>query len=493
MSSRARTVSSAKRGAARAHARKSAVSQGKSKPMRSMRANRGPGSQRSSSAAVKPPAAIGTDVRDGVNTGMVWKNSNTVRDHFATRFEKVADLVTTTTAFDLIQDYYLNPGNSVLFPVFSQIAVTYEEYICHRLRFWYRGEEYTASGSNVTAGLLIYATNMDPDDATFTSTNQMENYEGSVSGPPFSGHFVHDVLEARHKRGKSKQGGGLALNQYFVYASGNQAAPSGQAAKFYDMGLFQVASVGTQTASPAGELWVEHSWTLIRRKQQTPIGQSNLYAHIVEGPAATAATATAYLGTTGGVVRAGSTIPTVATKTTFTLPLAGVYLVVGLFDSGCSSAATFTPGANIAGTAILIDSSSATLGNFAAAGNSFIIYIATVSGSGTAAANTMTIGACAGLASGTTDIFIVQVSGGIALNPPSRGPRPAGQDGLLEAGIASLLQRMKRLERGVVVTEPDTPPDDDDCKVVAINPLTQSVHIPASRLSELLGLGHRPK
>jgi len=146
-------------------------------------------------------------VNDGVNVGMVWKNSNTVRDFFKPRFEKVCDLVTAGTAFAIVKQFYLNPGNNLLFPVFSKIASTYEEYVCHRLRFWYRGEEYMASGSTLTAGIIAYATNMDPDDSTFSNIDQMENYEASVSGPPFAGHFCHDVSVAHKTRGRNRSKG----------------------------------------------------------------------------------------------------------------------------------------------------------------------------------------------------------------------------------------------------------------------------------------------
>jgi len=487
MSSRSKSVAKAKRNAPRAQASKLGASLQRA-VSKLARGAKGQSRTRSGAAysAVHPPAGVGSAVRDGLNVGMVWQNTNTVRDKFTRRFEKVCDLPTTTTAFALIQNFYLNPGNILLFPVFSQIASTYEEYICHRLRFWYRGMEYTASGSAVTAGLIIYATNMDPDDSTFTSTSQMENYEGSISGPPFSGVFMHDVLQSRVSRGKSKNGSGLALNQYFVYSSANQEAPSGQPGKFYDLGQFQIASVGTQTASPAGELWVEHEWTMIRRKQQTPIGQNSLYAHIVEGPAGTAAASgSAFLGTTGGLVRAGSTIPTVCGKATFTLPLAGTYLVSWAFVGSVTGGATLTPGSAIAALSVMEDSTTGVVDTTDGSNNTIGMAVYNVSATGTGAANTITLSTLTSLAAGKADIFICQVSGGVTSAKPSTAQ--------IEAAYGLLVQRMDRLERGVVVTEPDTPPDRDDIKTAEVNPMTQSVHIPASRLHEFLGLVRNAK
>jgi hypothetical protein len=435
-----------------------------------------------------------SSVNDGVNVGMVWKNSGQVRDHFNRRFEKVADLVTSQTAFQILQSLYLNPGNSVLFPVFSQIASTYEEYICHLMRFWYRGEEYMASGSNTSAGIIAYATNMDPDDTAFTNLSQMENYEGSVSGPPFAGHFVHSVGDVHMNRGRNRnKGGGMALNQYFVYSSANQAAPASSTSKFYDLGLFQIASNGTQTASPAGELWVEHEWTLIRRKQETPIGQQALYAHIVEGPAASAATTTAYLGSTGGILMSGSTIPCVSTKIAFSIPIPGTFLVVATTTGSVTGTLTVSGGANMStGPLVMQDStvSHVNINDGSTTSTTLTLLVVNIGGTGTG--NNVTLSGAAGLASGKTDIFITQVSGGITLSKS----RPSVNQ--ISDAFAALCERFdgleKRLSQAPVlglsltsVSEPDTP-----CEEIKETELESSVHISKTAAEQLLrGLGLR--
>lgn len=436
---------------------------------------------------IKSIPGVMSSVSDGVNVGMVWKNSNQVRDHFNRRFEKVTDLVAASTAFALIQNFYLNPGNSVLFPVFSQIASTYEEFICHLMRFWYRGEEYMASGSNTSAGIVAMATNMDPDDSTFSNISQLENYEGSVSGPPFTGHFCHDVAETHKSRGRNKSmGSSMALNQYFVYSSANQAAPASSTAKFYDLGQFQVAINGCQAAAPMGELWVEHEWTLIRRKQETPLGQQALYAHIQEGPAASAAAATP-LGTSGGVLKSGSTISSVLTTTTFTMPVAGTYVVVTIFNGSAASASTLTPGANITGLNLLTDNSASAIAA-SAGGDGLGVAVYTVSQNGTGAGNTVTLGNVTSLASGKTDIFICQISSGatLALRKPSTNQ-------IVDA-FAALCERFDGLEKKLsqsqntlisVVSEPDTPFEEEKG-----TELQSSVHISRSTAQQLLrGLG----
>jgi len=438
-----------------------------------------------------PPKNVASSVTDGVNVGMVWKNSNQVRDHFNRRFEKVMDIPVASTAFALIQNFFLNPGNSLLFPVFSQIASTYEEYICHLLRFWYRGEEYMASGTLTSAGIIAMATNMDPDDATFTNVTQLENYEGSVSGPPFAGHFVHDVSIAHKSRGRNRsKGDALALNQYFVFSSANIAAPTGQAAKFYDMGQFQLVSNGAQAATPAGELWVEHEWTLIRRKQETPIGQQVLYAHVIEGPLASAAAAASkFLGTTGGTLVTGSTIPVVSTASTFTLPIAGTFVLTFSTVGSTTVVATFTPGGNITATPTILVDSSAAAANAVAAGTSVQVAVFTVSANGTGAANTITITGLTSLAAGKVDIFITQISGGALLALKSKDTQ--------KEAFAALCERFDELEKKLArsqtlsltaVSEPDTPCEE----IKETDGLDSSVHISKSTAEQLLrGLGLR--
>jgi len=213
-------------------------------------------------------------VSDGVNVGSVWKNTTAEKVTFPIAREKFADLTSSGTTLQTLVQQYLNPGNSELFPIFSQIAKNYEEYIPHHLKVFFRTEEYMASGTVVSAGLAAMGTNFDPDAPNFATMTELENYEHSISGPPFSGIMVHDVLEERRKRGNQRGGAGdLALKNYFVNFSPNQAAPTGTPSKFYDIGNFQALVNGTQ-AGVVGELWIEYGFTLIRRLQQpgAPLG-----------------------------------------------------------------------------------------------------------------------------------------------------------------------------------------------------------------------------
>jgi len=351
---------------------------------------------------------------DGLNASVVMQNNSRIEDKFAVRFEKIADVTGSTTAFAIIKQLYINPGNTVLHPVFAQTAGTYEQYRINVMKFHYVTRSYTASGSNVAAGRLIMATNFDVDDSAFTTTDQMENYEKSIAFEPYSKHVIHDVLQARRSRGGGMQD--VPLKNYFVYTSANSETPVTGNGKFYDVGNFQFAASGTvDSTSLIGELWVEYSYTMIRPKQNIPLGGALLSSHIVESPAASAAAAASkFLGTTGGVLRAGSNIPSVMTASTFTLPIAGQFLVSCAFFANVTGGLTLTPGSNITAYSLLEDSATGSL-SATSGGNCAYVSMWNVNAAGTGAANTMTISVLTGLASGTADIFICQVPGNLTL------------------------------------------------------------------------------
>jgi len=208
---------------------------------------------------------------DGISIMKTIHNSSVIEDHFSVRREKVANIIgTTNTTLNTNLALYLNPGNSVLFPIFSQIAATYEQFRVNELIFSYETEAYAASGTNVSAGKVILATNYDPADSNFSTDTQMENYFNSDRGAPFC-EVIHDVLLGDHALKDEP------LKTYFVNSSANLIAPTSDSTnnKFYDLGLFQLCTQGNASSSAEiGELYVTYSFTMIRPKQQTPAGQN---------------------------------------------------------------------------------------------------------------------------------------------------------------------------------------------------------------------------
>lgn len=404
-------------------------------------------------------------VTDGISIMKTIHNGSTIEDTFQVRREKVKNIVGSTgSTLTINSSFYLNPGNQSLFPIFSQIAATYAEYRVNTLVLSYETEAYAASGSSVSAGKVILATNYDPKAALFTSDQAMENEYNSDRGAPYS-ELVHDVLEGEHAL-KSDP-----LKNYFVYSSANAAAPTGTDSKFCDVGLFQLGTQGTvDGTSEIGELYVTYSFTMIR-PQQPVSGNQLLQAHIVESAAGTAAAAgSAFLGTTGGVLRAGSTLPCVMTSNTFTLPAAGTFFVSAVWAGSVAAVPTFSPGTNIT----LIQQLEDNLANKASAVSSNItvgLWWYNVTAAGTGTANTVTITGLTSLASGTADIIISQIGSGL-LEPrdPFRRLDVETRDELTE--LRSEVQEMRRFLHSI--RKPRVAEIDSDFEDEQKQPLSQS-------------------
>jgi hypothetical protein len=397
---------------------------------------------------------------DGLNKALQMHNSSSIVDHFPRRMEKVCDIIPTSTSFAVFQALFLNPGNTVLLPIFSKIAAVYEQYRWRFLRFHYVSEAYTASGSNISAGKVIMGTNFDPDDAQFTSATQMENYTGSDRGAPFT-NFCHDVLKSL-KANRTNP-----LREYFVNASANQGTPGVSTDKFYDMGLFQFATAGlpSDSAIEYGELYVEFEVDMIRPKQPDASGSSSvLYAHITEG-AATSATGAHPLGTTGGVLSADSTLNSVSTTTTFTLPVAGKWLVSASWITTASDVGApvaFAGGANITGLDLIYDDAMSFIQIQTNAG-ACAQYVCSVTASGTGAANTITVSGLTSLTVGTCDIFIAQLPTTVDLVARKRGDVATLKGQVAELGrmMKALLLKIPDNDGHIIMCE-----EKDDCEVV---------------------------
>jgi hypothetical protein len=274
-------------------------------------------------------------VSDGVNIGTIWKNTTGERVTFPIAREKFVDLTATGSTFQTLVQQYINPGNTSLFPIFSKIAQNYEQYECKHLKVMFRTEEYMASGSVVSAGLACLSTNFDPDAANFATFTQAENYEHSISGAPFSGIIEHDILaehRARYGSKSGRRGNDLSLNNYYVNYSPNQLAPGSTPAKFYDMGNFQFLVNQAVQAGLIGELWIEYSFTLIRRLQPAGSPQGGV-AHFSAITGATGAQLT------GMVLQPGYTLPGITmTGQVITLPagIPGNYMMIAQLQAATS-------------------------------------------------------------------------------------------------------------------------------------------------------------
>jgi len=101
------------------------------------------------------------------------------------------------------------------------------------------------NSTNTALGTVVMATNYNVLEANFVNKQQMESYEFSTSGVP-SQNMIHPIECAKGKNLFDR----LHVRGYGVPALGDQ--------RIYDMGNFQLATVGSQAAADIGELWVSY-------------------------------------------------------------------------------------------------------------------------------------------------------------------------------------------------------------------------------------------
>jgi hypothetical protein len=328
--------------------------------------------------------------------------------------------ITGSTSFTT-EGFYINPGNPFTFPWLSNVAQHYEEYELLGLVFEYKATSGVSVGSTNTAlGTVVMTTNYNAADPVFTTKQQMEAYLFTTSGSPFD-HQIHPVECAR---------GANVLNH--LYTRGTVATPDGTDLRLYDLGLFQIATVGMQAANVIGELWVSYNVRLYKPRLPSSLSEGVNFMHIVSSPANNAATAAARLGTTGGVLRSSSTLTSTMTTNSFTLNQAGFYCVSASWVGATITAtAVFSLGSNMGFKTLLNDDTNTQSASFiATAANTLAIIQVAAEGDG--AANTVTISGLTTMTAADADIFVTLVPEHVNLQ-----------------STKSLLQRISELETTV--------------------------------------------
>lgn len=159
--------------------------------------------------------------------------------------------ITGSTAFSS-RPYLIQPGSTVTFPWLSQIAKGFQQYKFHGLVFCFNSTSASALNSTNTAlGTLIMATQYNVNRPAFTSKLEMEGYEFSCATKPCDS-LLHPI-ECDPKQ--------LVMENLYIRSG---AVPSGEDARLYDLGQFQLATVGMQAAANIGELWVTYDVELLK-------------------------------------------------------------------------------------------------------------------------------------------------------------------------------------------------------------------------------------
>jgi len=371
-------------------------------------------------------------VSDGLNSGLVTVNNTVIVDHFPKRREKIFDIKIPSGyagGFTLLNGQpggvgfngiFINPGNLAMCPIFANIASTYEEYEINSLAFVYETEEYVGVGTGAySAGKVCMATNYNPDSGTFADMTEMENYQGSIKGPPYARKMIHRVDVGRAKK----------LNPtkvWYVNNSVNSKSPAGDPqAKFYDLGLFQFGIDGLPTDMPVGtqigELYVEYSFNMIRPKQSLVSdnfdNSISSVTHLVD------AGETAPNHGTADVVNPFGTSPMVIESdsnevqylapggSAITILEPGRYIVDGTWANpvNITSVPTVAHGANIVTVNDFNNDAGPGYATFQGA-IATLQYIFDVIALGTSVANQLTVSGLTGLSGGLVDLLITRVA-----------------------------------------------------------------------------------
>jgi len=163
------------------------------------------------------------------------------------RMEYIGDIHSSQSFINFAFD--INPGIPTCFPWLSTQAGGYEEYRVNHIKFIFRTlstDSVVTTNSSGSLGAVVMATEYNPYAGPMGNKQQMENYEGAKSCKP-SRSMVHHVSVARRNN---------PLKTFYIRTG---KVPEGQDIRFYDVGLFQIATVGMQSnGGLCGELWVDY-------------------------------------------------------------------------------------------------------------------------------------------------------------------------------------------------------------------------------------------
>lgn len=318
--------------------------------------------------------------------------------------EYLADL-SGSTAFS-INSMPVNPGIQSSFPWLSQIANQFEEYEMLGLVYEFRPLSGMAvSTSSASLGAVIYATDYNPYNPTFPNKQTMESYEFATSTVPFN-EMLHPV---------ECKPGSAVLTKKFV----RSGAVTTGTLQLYDLGNFEYATQGMQSAYVVGELWVSYHVRLSKpRLDLTPYEGS---CRIVSTPPFTAGVSSVQ-GTSGWAF-AGPQLGGVSFVYSSGIPgrpiqisNVGYYFVVANFANqlvtGVAGGPVLVTGTNIIGNPFVFwtgGASSPSLSSGSGTVGQSVYYLQVVT-AGNSVENQINL-TNSGAANATTSVFICRLTG----------------------------------------------------------------------------------
>jgi hypothetical protein len=212
----------------------------------------------------------------GMNPPQVVNSFN--NGGFIVRHREYLRDINATTAFTLTS-LNINPGLVASFPWLAAVADQFEQYRFRGLVFEFKSlssDAVLSSSTSSALGSVVMATQYDVLDPPFPNKFNMENYEFANSNKP-SISFYHPIECARNQ---------TTITEQYVRSG---SVPAGADQRFYDLGTFNLATVGMQAASGVcGELWCTYEIELLKPKLTTDEGYSLLTDHYRLGTASSA-------------------------------------------------------------------------------------------------------------------------------------------------------------------------------------------------------------
>jgi len=249
----------------------------------------------------------GTQLREGEEIPAFMVQGHETR---VVHREYLGDISVPSSAAAFVNtSYVINAANPKTFPWLAPIAANYQQYRFNGLVF-----EFKTMSSDITSGgalgTVIMATNYDVNASPFANKLTMENSQFAISAKP-SRSQIHAV-ECDPKQ--------VANNLYYCRDSSQNLSLASDA-RFYDMGLFQIATSGLpgSPGTQLGELWISYDVSLLKPDLSNP---SSAGTQSIRGQ--TSIGNTQIFGTQP--IFSGSALATVG-GSTFTFQYAGLYIL----------------------------------------------------------------------------------------------------------------------------------------------------------------------
>lgn len=292
-----------------------------------------------------------------------------------------------------LQSFALQPTNSTLFPFLSTQALYYENWeLLGAVVEYVPTSGYPLAGASPAAGVVILATEYNPNAPPFISKQQMETYEYCTSAAPFE-QQLHPIECARTSN---------PLPELFTRTT----TVPGASLPLYDMGTLYVATQGMPAVYTIGELWITYKVRLRKPRVPATVGS---YYHIRSDNSSTNTNILAgmtVMAATGSYL----TPPVTTSVNTITFVRAGTYF----FSLAAQGTGAITTGPLIASGAgnALISAYGATnqfsqIGVQVGTWASLFCMITATAGS------SVVLGGMAGLTGGLVDVQLVAIPAGL--------------------------------------------------------------------------------